>query len=97
MLKISAYCLAIGYTKQAFFRVQPFLNGKISSLLAEFLDGVDPRRGKPATAEFAASTLVEGLLQEKFLISSQVGYEEQIVEFARAGLDPRALIVDGGV
>ena len=65
--------------------------------MAEFLDGVDPRRGKPATAEFAASTLVEGLLQEKFLISSQVGYEEQIVEFARAGLDPRALIVDGGV
>jgi NAD(P)-dependent dehydrogenase (short-subunit alcohol dehydrogenase family) len=64
--------------------------------MAEFLDGVDPRRGKPATAEFAASTLVEGLLQEKFLISSQVGYEEQIVEFARAGLDPLALIVGGG-
>jgi hypothetical protein len=30
--------------------------------------------------------------QEKFLISSQLGYEEQIVEFAQAGLDPLALI-----
>ncbi|AEV63467.1 SDR family NAD(P)-dependent oxidoreductase [Pseudomonas ogarae] len=64
--------------------------------MAQFLDGVDPRRGKPATPEFAASTLIEGLLQEKFLISSQVGYEEQIVEFAQAGLDPLALIVGGG-
>jgi hypothetical protein len=64
--------------------------------LAEFLDGVDPRRGKPATAEFAASVLIEGMLQEKFLISSQVGYEEQIVEFAQAGLDPLALITSKG-
>jgi len=61
--------------------------------LAEFLDGVDSRRNKPATAEFAASVLIEGMRQEKFLISSQVGYEEQIVEFAQAGLDPLALIV----
>jgi hypothetical protein len=54
---------------------------------------VDSRRNKPATAEFAASVLIEGMRQEKFLISSQVGYEEQIVEFAQAGLDPLALIV----
>ena len=34
--------------------------------------------------------------QERFLISSQIGYEEQIVEFARAGLDPLALIAGKG-
>lgn len=96
-VRVSVFCPGITATSDRPGGQSLTTSGTAIPSMAEFLDGVDPRRGKPATAEFAASTLIEGLLQEKFLISSQVGYEEQIVEFARAGLDPLALIVGGGV
>jgi 2-hydroxycyclohexanecarboxyl-CoA dehydrogenase len=96
-VRVSVFCPGITATSDRPGGQSLTTSGTTIPSMAEFLDGVDPRRGKPATAEFAASTLIEGLLQEKFLISSQVGYEEQIVEFARAGLDPLALIVGEGV
>src|SRR5450830_425458 len=96
-VRVSVFCPGITATSDRPGGQRLTTSGTAIPSMAEFLDGVDPRRGKPATAEFAASTLIEGLLQEKFLISSQVGYEEQIVEFARAGLDPLALIVGEGV
>jgi len=96
-VRVSVFCPGITATSDRPGGQSLTTSGTAIPSMAEFLDGVDPRRGKPATAEFAASTLIEGLLQEKFLISSQVGYEEQIVEFARAGLDPLALIVGEGV
>lgn len=96
-VRVSVFCPGITATSDRPGGQSLTTSGTAIPSMAEFLDGVDPRRGKPATAEFAASTLIEGLLQEKFLISSQVGYEEQIVEFARAGLGPLALIVGEGV
>ena len=96
-VRVSVFCPGITATSDRPGGQSLTTSGTAIPSMAEFLDGVDPRRGKPATAEFAASTLIEGLLQEKFLISSQVGYEEQIVAFARGGLDPLALIVGEGV
>ncbi|MCJ7959201.1 MAG: SDR family oxidoreductase [Pseudomonas sp.] len=96
-VRVSVFCPGITATSDRPGGQSLTTSGTAIPSMAEFLDGVDPRRGKPATAEFAASTLIEGLLQEKFLISSQVGYEEQIVAFAQAGLDPLALIVGEGV
>lgn len=95
-VKVSVFCPGITATSDRPGGQDLTTSGTEIPSMAQFLDGVDPRRCKPATPEFAASTLIEGLLQEKFLISSQVGYEEQIVEFAQAGLDPLALIVGGG-
>lgn len=95
-VSVSVFCPGITATSDRPGGQSLTTSGTAIPSMAEFLDGVDPRRGKPATAEFAASVLIEGLLQEKFLISSQVGHEEQIVEFAQAGLDPLALIVNRG-
>jgi NAD(P)-dependent dehydrogenase (short-subunit alcohol dehydrogenase family) len=95
-VRVSVFCPSITATSDRPGGQSVTTSGTAIPSLAEFLDGVDPRRGKPATAEFAASVLIEGMLQEKFLISSQVGYEEQIVEFAQAGLDPLALITSKG-
>lgn len=96
-IRVSVFCPSITATSDRPGGQSLTTSGTAIPSIAEFLEGVDPRRGKPATAEFAASVLIEGLRQEKFLISSQVGYEEQIVEFAQAGLDPLALINGGGV
>jgi NAD(P)-dependent dehydrogenase (short-subunit alcohol dehydrogenase family) len=95
-VRVSVFCPSITATSDRPGGQSITTSGTAIPSLAEFLDGVDPRRGKPATAEFAASVLIEGMCQEKFLISSQVGYEEQIVEFAQAGLDPLALIIGKG-
>jgi len=95
-VRVSVFCPSITATSDRPGGQSVTTSGTAIPSIAEFLDGVDPRRGKPATAEFAASVLIEGMRQEKFLISSQVGYEEQIVEFAQAGLDPLALIVGKG-
>ncbi|WP_440534545.1 SDR family NAD(P)-dependent oxidoreductase [Variovorax sp. YR566] len=95
-VRVSVFCPSITATSDRPGGQSVTTSGTAIPSIAEFLDGVDPRRGKPATAEFAASVLIEGLCQEKFLISSQVGYEEQIVGFAQAGLDPLALITRGG-
>lgn len=95
-VRVSVFCPSITATSDRPGGQSVTTSGTAIPSIAEFLDGVDPRRGKPATAEFAASVLIEGLRQEKFLISSQVGYEEQIVEFAQAGLDPLALITGRG-
>jgi len=95
-VRVSVFCPSITATSDRPGGQSVTTSGTAIPSLAEFLDGVDPRRGKPATAEFAASVLIEGMLQEKFLISSQVDYEEQIVEFAQAGLDPLALITSKG-
>jgi len=95
-VRVSVFCPSITATSDRPGGQTVTTSGTAIPSLAEFLDGVDPRRGKPATAEFAASVLIEGMRQEKFLISSQVGYEEQIVEFAQAGLDPLALITGKG-
>jgi NAD(P)-dependent dehydrogenase (short-subunit alcohol dehydrogenase family) len=91
-VRVSVFCPGITATSDSPGGQSVTTSGTAMPSMAEFLDGVDPRRSKPATAEFAASVLIEGIRQERFLISSQVGYEEQIVEFARAGLDPLALI-----
>ncbi|MDP9901953.1 SDR family NAD(P)-dependent oxidoreductase [Variovorax ginsengisoli] len=96
-VRVSVFCPSITATSDRPGGQSLTTSGTAIPSIAEFLEGVDPRRGKPATAEFAASVLIEGLRQEKFLISSQVGYEEQIVEFAQAGLDPLALITGGSV
>lgn len=95
-VRVSVFCPSITATSDRPGGQSVTTSGTAIPSIAEFLDGVDPRRGKPATAEFAASVLIEGMCQEKFLISSQVGYEEQIVEFAQAGLDPLALITSKG-
>jgi NAD(P)-dependent dehydrogenase (short-subunit alcohol dehydrogenase family) len=92
-VRVSVFCPGLTATSDRPGGQSVTTSGTTIPSLAEFLDGVDSRRNKPATAEFAASVLIEGMRQEKFLISSQVGYEEQIVEFAQAGLDPLALIV----
>jgi 2-hydroxycyclohexanecarboxyl-CoA dehydrogenase len=93
---VSVFCPSITATSDRPGGQSQTTSGTVIPSMAEFLDGVDPRRSKPATAEFAASVLIDGMRQEKFLISSQVGYEEQIVEFAQAGLDPLALIASRG-
>jgi 2-hydroxycyclohexanecarboxyl-CoA dehydrogenase len=95
-VRVSVFCPGLTATSDRPGGQSVTTSGTAIPSLAEFLDGVDSRRNKPATAEFAASVLVEGMRQGKFLISSQVGYEEQIVEFAQAGLDPLALIVGRG-
>ena len=95
-VRVSVFCPSITATSDRPGGQSVTTSGTEIPSLAEFLDGVDPRRGKPASAEFAASVLIEGMLQDKFLISSQVGYEEQIVEFAQAGLDPLVLITGRG-
>lgn len=95
-VRVSVFCPSITATSDRPGGQSVTTSGTAIPSIAEFLDGVDPRRGKPATAEFAASVLIEGMRQDKFLISSQVGYEEQIVEFAQAGLDPLALITGRG-
>jgi len=89
---VSVFCPGITATSDRLGGQSVTTSGTVMPSITEFLDGVDPRRNKPATAEFACSVLIEGMRQEKFLISSQLGYEEQIVEFAQAGLDPLALI-----
>ena len=89
---VSVFCPGITATSDCLGGQSVTTSGTVMPSITEFLDGVDPRRNKPATAEFACSVLIEGMRQEKFLISSQLGYEEQIVEFAQAGLDPLALI-----
>jgi len=95
-VRVSVFCPGLTATSDRPGGQSVTTSGTAIPSLAEFLEGVDSRRNKPATAEFAASVLIEGMRQEKFLISSQVGYEEQIVEFAQAGLDPLALIVGRG-
>lgn len=95
-VRVSVFCPSITATSDRPGGQSMTTSGTAMPNIAEFLDGVDSRRNKPATAEFAASVLIEGMRQEKFLISSQVGYEEQIVEFAQAGLDPLALIAGKG-
>jgi NAD(P)-dependent dehydrogenase (short-subunit alcohol dehydrogenase family) len=95
-VRVSVFCPGITATSDRPGGQSVTTSGTAIPSIAEFLDGVDSRRNKPATAEFAASVLIEGMRQERFLISSQVGHEEQIVEFAQAGLDPLALIVGKG-
>jgi NAD(P)-dependent dehydrogenase (short-subunit alcohol dehydrogenase family) len=95
-VRVSVFCPSITATSDRPGGQSMTTSGTAMPSIAEFLHGVDPRRSKPATPEFAASVLIDGMRQEKFLISSQVGYEEQIVEFAQAGLDPLALIVGKG-
>jgi NAD(P)-dependent dehydrogenase (short-subunit alcohol dehydrogenase family) len=95
-IRVSVFCPGITATSDRPGGQSVTTSGTAIPTLAEFLDGVDSRRNRPATADFAASVLIEGMRQERFLISSLVGYEEQIVEFARAGLDPLALIVGRG-
>jgi NAD(P)-dependent dehydrogenase (short-subunit alcohol dehydrogenase family) len=95
-VRVSVFCPGLTATSDRPGGQSVTTSGTAIPSLAEFLDGVDSRRNKPATADFASSVLIEGMRQEKFLISSQVGYEEQIVEFAQAGLDPLALIVGRG-
>jgi len=94
-VRVSVFCPSITATSDRPGGQSMTTSGTAIPSIDEFLHGVDPRRGKPATAEFAASVLIDGIRHETFLISSQVGYEEQIVEFARSGLDPLALIVGG--
>jgi len=91
-VRVSVFCPGITATSDRPGGQSVTTSGTAMPSIEEFLDGVDPRRNKPATAEFASSVLIEGMRQERFLISSQLGYEEQIVEFAQAGLDPLALI-----
>ncbi len=95
-IRVSVFCPGITATSDRPGGQSVTTSGTAIPTLAEFLDGVDSRRNKPATADFAASVLIDGMRQEKFLISSLVGYEQQIVEFARTGLDPLALIVGRG-
>ena len=95
-VRVSVFCPGITATSDRPGGQSVTTSGTAMPSIAEFLHGVDPRRRTPATAEFAASVLIDGMRQEKFLISSQVGYEEQIVEFAQAGLDPLALMASSG-
>jgi NAD(P)-dependent dehydrogenase (short-subunit alcohol dehydrogenase family) len=95
-VRVSVFCPSITATSDRPGGQSMTTSGTAMPSIAEFLHGVDARRSKPATPEFAASVLIDGMRQEKFLISSQVGYEQQIVEFAQAGLDPLALIVGEG-
>jgi NAD(P)-dependent dehydrogenase (short-subunit alcohol dehydrogenase family) len=93
---VSVFCPGITATSDRPGGQSVTTSGTAIPALAEFLQGVDSRRTQPATADYAASVLIEGMRQEKFLISSLLGYEEQIVEFARAGLNPLALIARTG-
>ena len=95
-VRVSVFCPGITATSDRPGGQSVTTSGTAIPSFAEFLEGVDSRRNKPATADFASSVLIEGMRKEQFLISSQVGYEEQIVEFAQAGLDPLALIVGKG-
>jgi NAD(P)-dependent dehydrogenase (short-subunit alcohol dehydrogenase family) len=95
-VRVSVFCPGLTATSDRPGGQSVTTSGTPIPSLAEFLDGVDSRRNKPATADFASSVLIEGMLQGKFLISSQPGYEEQIVEFAQAGLDPHSLVVGRG-
>jgi NAD(P)-dependent dehydrogenase (short-subunit alcohol dehydrogenase family) len=95
-VRVSVFCPGITATSDRPGGQDVTTSGTPIPTLAQFMDGVDSRRNKPATADFASSVLIEGMQQEKFLISSVTGYEEQIVEFAQAGLDPLALIVGKG-
>jgi NAD(P)-dependent dehydrogenase (short-subunit alcohol dehydrogenase family) len=95
-VRVSVFCPGITATSDRPGGQDVTTSGTPIPTLAQFLEGVDSRRNKPATADFASSVLIEGMRQGKFLISSVTGYEEQIVEFAQAGLDPLALIVGKG-
>ncbi|WP_426191374.1 SDR family NAD(P)-dependent oxidoreductase [Massilia sp. DWR3-1-1] len=95
-VQVSVFCPSITATSDRPGGQSLTTSGTEIPAMLQFLDGVDPRRDKPASAEFAASVLIEGLREDKFLISSQVGYEEQIVEFARDGLDPLSLVRRAG-
>jgi NAD(P)-dependent dehydrogenase (short-subunit alcohol dehydrogenase family) len=95
-VRVSVFCPGITATSDRPGGQDVTTSGTPIPTLAQFLEGVDSRRNKPATADHASSVLIEGMRQEKFLISSVTGYEEQIVEFAQAGLDPLALIVGKG-
>ncbi len=95
-VRVSVFCPGITATSDRPGGQSVTTSGTPIPTLAEFLQGVDSRRNKPATAELAASVLIEGMRQQQFLISSVTGYEEQIVAFAQAGLDPLALVVGKG-
>jgi NAD(P)-dependent dehydrogenase (short-subunit alcohol dehydrogenase family) len=95
-VRVSVFCPGITATSDRPGGQDVTTSGTPIPTLAQFMEGVDSRRNKPATADFASSVLIEGMQQEKFLISSVTGYEEQIVEFAQAGLDPLALVVGKG-
>jgi NAD(P)-dependent dehydrogenase (short-subunit alcohol dehydrogenase family) len=95
-VRVSVFCPGITATSDRPGGQDVTTSGTPIPTLAQFMDGVDSRRNKPATADFASSVLIDGMRQEKFLISSVTGYEEQIVEFAQAGLDPLALVVGKG-
>jgi NAD(P)-dependent dehydrogenase (short-subunit alcohol dehydrogenase family) len=91
---VSVFCPGITATSDRPGGQSMTTSGTPMPTIAEFLSGVDPRRSKPATPEFAASILIDGMSKQQFLISSQMGYEDQITEFARAGLDPLSLVVN---
>lgn len=60
--------------------------------LDDFRYGVPQRRSRPATAEHAASTLVEGLIRGDFLTCSQDGYQPDLLAFAQSNLDPLSIV-----
>lgn len=93
-IAVSVFCPGITATSDRPGGQSMTTSGTPMPTMAEFLQGVDPRRSKPATPEFAASILIAGMSKQQFLISSQMGYEDQITEFARSGLDPLSLVVN---
>ncbi|AIT07708.1 oxidoreductase [Sphingomonas taxi] len=60
--------------------------------LDDFRRGVPARRARPATADHAAQTFVDGLLSGEFLTCSQEGYHSDLVDFASANLDPYSIV-----
>lgn len=60
--------------------------------LDDFRRGVPERRARPATADHAAQTFVDGLLSGAFLTCSQEGYHADLVDFATANLDPYSIV-----
>lgn len=66
-------------------------DGKAKSSVAGILSDLPEHLRTPATAQFAASVLLEGMRREEFLICSQPEFKSSIVRFASNQLDPLSL------
>ena len=60
--------------------------------MEDFRFGVPSHRARPATAEHAAETFVQGLIRGDFLTCSQEGYHADLVAFAEANFDPMSIV-----
>jgi len=79
-IKVSLFCPGLTSTQPKGGGTKPNANG--------WFDGVRPDLTLAGTMEFATDTLLAGIRDEPFLISSEPDYEASIIRFAQHGLDP---------